>query len=310
MRGENTKQSSMMLMSPETRVPATHPLRATIFTKNRDRLVVSDAAGEFFRAVVAQARAAGLMSREHFSVDGTLIEAWASLKSFKKKDASNKNEPPPDDPGNPSVDFHGVKRQALKIRRVESSCQIDESHSFSANDRVPWCASIIGDTASAECTARGTSARRLRFRYTLFDVVAPTQPRSSQVQGRPQSAIGDLVLARGRSLLHGIHLQGSARSNLRSPSGGVGSRMANVVTPGDRSLLLVRDQAGRDGLSAGGAGLAWPPACWRSPVRDRSGVAHLPGVRLLGELKRSRERLPVHPLAVVSWPGAGVGLSV
>jgi len=82
----------------------------TVFTKNRDRLVVSDAAGEFFRAVVTEARAAGLVSREHFSVDGTLIEAWASLKSFKKKDASKKDESPPDDPGNPSVDFHGEKR--------------------------------------------------------------------------------------------------------------------------------------------------------------------------------------------------------
>jgi transposase len=187
MREENTKQSSMlMLMSPETRVPATHPLRAikkladaalrelsplfeemyssigrpsipperllksmllialytvrserqfceqldynllfrwfldmdmeessfdpTVFTKNRDRLVASDAAGEFFRAVVGQAKEAGLMSREHFSVDGTLIEAWASLKSFKKRDGSKKDEPPPDDPGNPSVDFHGEKR--------------------------------------------------------------------------------------------------------------------------------------------------------------------------------------------------------
>jgi transposase len=188
MRGENTKQSSMlMLMSPETRVPATHPLRGikkladaalgelspvfdemyssvgrpsipperllksmllsalytvrserqfceqldynlmfrwfldmdmeepsfdpTVFTKNRDRLVASDAAGEFFRAVVGQAKGAGLMSREHFSVDGTLIDAWASLKSFKKKDSSKGDKPPPpDDPGNPSVDFHGEKR--------------------------------------------------------------------------------------------------------------------------------------------------------------------------------------------------------
>src|ERR1700733_14048955 len=186
MRGANTKQGSMLtLMSRETRVPATHPLRGikkladaaltelspvfdemysamgrpsipperllksmllialytvrserqfceqldynlmfrwfldmdmeepsfdpTVFTKNRDRLVASDAAGEFFRAVVAQAQGAGLMSREHFSVDGTLIEAWASLKSFKKKNSSKK-DPPPDDPGNPSVDFHGEKR--------------------------------------------------------------------------------------------------------------------------------------------------------------------------------------------------------
>jgi transposase len=187
MRGENTKQSSMvMLMSPESRVPATHPIRAikrladaalaelssvfdemyssvgrpsipperllksmllialytvrserqfceqldynllyrwfldmdmeepsfdaTVFTKNRDRLVAHDIAGQFFRAVVAQANGAGLVSREHFSVDGTLIEAWASLKSFKKKDSSKDDEPPPDDPGNPSVDFHGEKR--------------------------------------------------------------------------------------------------------------------------------------------------------------------------------------------------------
>ena len=82
----------------------------TVFTKNRDRLVAHDVAGQFFRAVVAQANGAGLVSREHFSVDGTLIEAWASLKSFKKKDSSNDGEPPPDDPGNPSVDFHGEKR--------------------------------------------------------------------------------------------------------------------------------------------------------------------------------------------------------
>jgi transposase len=187
MRGENTKQSSMlMLMSPETRVPADHPLRdvkkladaalaklsptfdamysrvgrpsipperllksmllialytvrserqfceqldynllfrwfldmdmaegsfdATVFTKNRDRLIEHEVAQQFFRAVVEQAKAAGLMSREHFTVDGTLIEAWASLKSFKKKGSSRDDEPPPDDPGNPSVDFHGEKR--------------------------------------------------------------------------------------------------------------------------------------------------------------------------------------------------------
>jgi hypothetical protein len=60
--------------------------------------------------VVGQAKTAGLVSGEHFSVDGTLIEAWASLKSFKKKDASKKDDPPPDDPGNPSVNFHGEKR--------------------------------------------------------------------------------------------------------------------------------------------------------------------------------------------------------
>jgi len=187
MRGENTKQASMlMLMSPESRVPTSHPVRGikrladaalaslspvfermyskvgrpsipperllksmllmalytvrserqfceqldynllfrwfldmnmadgsfdpTVFTKNRDRLIEHDVAGQFFRAVVTQAKDAGLMSSEHFSVDGTLIEAWASMKSFKKKDRSKDGGPPPDDPGNPSVDFHGEKR--------------------------------------------------------------------------------------------------------------------------------------------------------------------------------------------------------
>jgi transposase len=80
----------------------------TVFTKNRDRLLAHDVAGEFFRAVVAQARSAKLMSSEHFTVDGTLIESWASLKSFKKKGDNDKT--PPDDPGNPTVDFHGEKR--------------------------------------------------------------------------------------------------------------------------------------------------------------------------------------------------------
>lgn len=185
MRGENPKQSSMlMLMSPESRVPATHPLRAikkladealgelsptfdamysgigrpsipperllksmllmalytvrserlfceqldynllfrwfldmdmtepsfvpTVFTHNRSRLLAHDVAREFLLAIVAKARGAKLMSSEHFTVDGTLIESWASLKSFKKKGEDDST--PPDDPGNPTVDFHGEKR--------------------------------------------------------------------------------------------------------------------------------------------------------------------------------------------------------
>ena len=80
----------------------------TVFTKNRDRLLEADVAKEFLAQVVAQARARGLTSDEHFTVDGTLLEAWASLKSFQPKD--EKPSPPPDDPGNPTVDFHGEKR--------------------------------------------------------------------------------------------------------------------------------------------------------------------------------------------------------
>ena len=80
------------------------------FSKNRERLIAHDVAHEFFVRIVEQARAAGLMSDEHFTVDGTLIDAWASLKSFRKKDEQPSDRPPPDDPGNPSVDFHKEKR--------------------------------------------------------------------------------------------------------------------------------------------------------------------------------------------------------
>jgi transposase len=187
MRGEDTKQSSMLcLMSPETRVPASHPLRrikvladealsgmssvfdamysnvgrpsipperllkssilialysvrserlfceqldynllyrwfldmdmveetfdVTVFTKNRDRLIEHDVAKQFFQQVVTQAKKAGLISKEHFTVDGTLIDAWASHKSFRKKDEKPGDRPPPDDKGNPTVNFHGEKR--------------------------------------------------------------------------------------------------------------------------------------------------------------------------------------------------------
>ena len=83
---------------------------ATTFTKNRDRLVQHEVARQFFEEVVRQAKTSGLVSAEHFTVDGTLIEAWASLKSFRKKGEKPEDRPPPDDRGNPSVNFHGEKR--------------------------------------------------------------------------------------------------------------------------------------------------------------------------------------------------------
>ena len=81
----------------------------TVFSKNRERLLGSDIAEKFFAQLLRQAGEGDLLSDEHFSVDGTLIEAWASQKSFQRKD---QDEPPrPDDPGNPTVNFHGEKRR-------------------------------------------------------------------------------------------------------------------------------------------------------------------------------------------------------
>lgn len=81
----------------------------TVFTKNRERLLAGDLAQAFLGAVLAEARQRGLLSAEHFTVDGTLVQAWAGQKSFQRRQGSR----PPvgdDDPGNPTVDFHGERR--------------------------------------------------------------------------------------------------------------------------------------------------------------------------------------------------------
>jgi transposase len=84
----------------------------TVFTKNRERFLDGDIAEKFFSAVLAQARTADLLSDEHFTVDGTLVEAWASHKSFKPKDD---DQPPPRIGGcikakNTDANFRGEKR--------------------------------------------------------------------------------------------------------------------------------------------------------------------------------------------------------
>ena len=81
----------------------------SVFSKNRDRLLEGAIAAKFLGAVLAQPRVKRLLSTDHFSVDGTLIEAWASMKSFKPKDGSD--DPPADGGGrNRETDFHGAKR--------------------------------------------------------------------------------------------------------------------------------------------------------------------------------------------------------
>ena len=89
--------------------PVWHP---TVFTKNRDRLLEGAVSEEFFSAIVGQARKKKLLSDEHFTVDGTLIEAWAGHKSFQRKSSDDDplNPPPPDRGSNPSVNWRKEKR--------------------------------------------------------------------------------------------------------------------------------------------------------------------------------------------------------
>jgi IS5 family transposase len=80
----------------------------TVFTKNRDRLLSGDVAAAFFAAVLEQARAGRLLSDDHFTVDGTLFQAWASQTSFQPRAGGPTD--PPDDSSNPTVDFRGERR--------------------------------------------------------------------------------------------------------------------------------------------------------------------------------------------------------
>jgi transposase len=89
--------------------PVWHP---TVFTKNRDRLLDGAVAEEFFSLIVTQARKKNLLSDDHFTVDGTLIEAWAGQKSFQRRgsDQDPLNPPPVDRGSNPTVNWHREKR--------------------------------------------------------------------------------------------------------------------------------------------------------------------------------------------------------
>jgi transposase len=95
----------------------------SVFSKNRERFLRSDLAAAFFGRIQEQAAQAGLLSDEHFTVDGTLIEAWASLKSFRPKDTP----PPAGGSGrNPEVDFHGERR----LNRTHASTTDPEARLF------------------------------------------------------------------------------------------------------------------------------------------------------------------------------------
>jgi transposase len=153
---------------------------ATTFTKNRDRLLEADVATEFLAQVVAQARAKGLTSDEHFTVDGTLLEAWASQKSFQPK--QEKRVPPPDDPGNPTVNFRGERRSnethesktdpdALLARKSEGK---ESKLSYSGNLLVENRNGLIVDAEVFQ--ANGTAERDAAL--IMLEKLPGTQPVS------------------------------------------------------------------------------------------------------------------------------------
>ena len=126
----------------------------TVYSKNRDRLLAGDVAEKFFAEVLDQARAADLLSDEHFSVDGTLIEAWAGQKSFQRKEGGDQT--PKDDPGNPTVDFHGETRS-------------NDTHHPSRHDPSRGITQVGGpETGNGAATCRSRASPRLS-QLTIFN---------------------------------------------------------------------------------------------------------------------------------------------
>jgi hypothetical protein len=136
---------------------------ATTFTKNRERLLEAHVAKRFLAEVVELARTKGFVSDEHFTVDGTLLEAWASAKSFQPKEG--KPGPPPDDPGSPVMNFRGERRsnethasktdpEALLARKGEGK---ESKLSYSGNLLVENRNGLIVNAMAWE--ANGTAER-------------------------------------------------------------------------------------------------------------------------------------------------------
>ncbi len=152
---------------------------ATVFTKNRDRVLGGEVAKVFFQEVLAEARRRSLLSDEHFTVDGTLIEAWASHKSFKPKEQSDSGE----GGSNPSVDFRRQRRTNdthasrtdpearlyKKSKGAESRLcymghlMIDNRHGLATNA----CVTIASGTAEREAAVQMAGEIPGRGRVTL-----------------------------------------------------------------------------------------------------------------------------------------------
>src|SRR6201981_2127080 len=154
------------------------------FTANRDRLLEHEIAGDFFRRIVAQAQARGLLSNDHFTVDGTLIEAWAWLKSFKRK--GQKPGAGPDDPGNPTVNFHGEHRS-------------NATHQSTTDPEALLARKGKGKEAKL-CYSANALAENRNFLLVDFQV----EPADGRAERRAAEAMADERLAgSGRFILGG-----------------------------------------------------------------------------------------------------------
>jgi len=189
------------------------------FSFNRERLLKHEVAEQFFAAVVSQAKARGLTSDEHFSADGTLIEAWASLKSFRPKDEKPEDREPPDDPGNPTVDFHGEKRSnathesTTKLAR-KSNGQTAKL-SYSLNGLTEKKNGLLVAMALEQAT--GTAERDAAVGM-LYSLGAPGESPSARTRATTRRASSPTAAnSSSRLTSHRTSASADARPSMRAP---------------------------------------------------------------------------------------------
>src|SRR5436309_30527 len=278
----------------------------TVFTKNRDRLLSGEIHTRFFQRVLEQAKELELLSGEHFTVDGTLVEAWAGHKSFKPKEGGK--DTPPDDPGNPTVDFTGQKRSnkthasttdpdARLYRKsfgTESKlCYsghllMDNRHGLAVNARLTEANPAAEWDAALEMASRIPNKRRERIKMLVKENAHGFQNpfRGDEIRSGPSFFRNLLVLL--------CHKTSSRPCLLAAPQAGAGVEQKAVVIPQygcDRSRhMALRPQGqrpaggnlgvaeGRGGRTEAQGGKAerarWPGRRRPPRIRCRGGGSH------------------------------------
>jgi transposase len=155
----------------------------TVFTKNRDRLLEAEVAKDFLARVVEQARARDWTADEHFTVDGTLLEAWASAKSFQPKD-KDKEDAPPEDPGNPTVDFRGEQRSNATHESTSDPDALLARKGAGKEAKLSYCGNLLVENRNGLIMdSRVWEATGTAERYAALDML-------QEIPGRGRVTVG------------------------------------------------------------------------------------------------------------------------
>ena len=216
---------------------------ATVYSKNRDRLVAGDVAARFLQAVLRRARVRRLLSDEHFSVDGTLIEAWASMKSFRRKDGGG-GDPPAG--RNAERDFRGERRS----NATHASATDGDARLFRKGDGQSsrLCYSVSSSAKSSSRTAmrptiaelrveaprrREPAARRQAARVARAP--QPVRPAPRRAQRRAEREREAAPALAGRETHRGARPPIRDSPSPRAPPASAPSPRPRAPTPGRRS---------------------------------------------------------------------------